>query len=420
MPNPLRLKDMKNAINKTYDSILKKSDKNSPYYLYSQSEIHLQWAFSRLKFDDYISAAYEFVRAYYLLERNIELYPDFVLNKKGLGVLHSVLGVVPDKYHWILNAAGLRGDVDLGLSELNIVLNNKECEMYKHEILFLVSFLQIHLRDNQLICKDYLGIIDDGYKTHHLLSFAAARLSHALGDNDYCLRVLENRPSSIGKYPFYFLDYLHGMAYLYKLDYDKADKYLTYYINKFKGLNYIKSSYHKLAWIAELNGDFKKKKYYFDMTVSQGNELIDIDKVALKEAKKKYISHPSLLKARLCYDGGYYQKALSELENIENLYLFSNNENAIEYWYRMGRIFQKMERTQEKTISFFEKAITIGINSHTYYVPMSTLQIAIEYERTGDNKKANAYYNKCLKMKGFDYQRGIHQKAKAGLARVKD
>ena len=77
-----------------------------------------------------------------------------------------------------------------------------------------------------------------------------------------------------------------------------------------------------------------------------------------------------------------------------------------------------IQETQEETIVFFEKAITTGLNSHTYYVPMSTLQIAIEYERIGENKKAKSYYNKCLNIKGFNYERGIHQKAKAGLERI--
>ena len=232
--------------------MLKKNDKGSPYYLYSQAELHLQWAFARLKFEDYIPAAFEFVKAYYLLEKNAALYPNFTLNKKGLGLLHSLLGAVPDQYHWILNLAGLQGDVDLGFSELNMVLEDSECKMYKNEVLFLVSFLQINLKNNNTVCQEYLDRIDDGYTTNYLLSFAAARLSHNLGQNDYCLKVLENRPSSVGKHPFYFLDYLQGMSYLYKLDYEKSKQYFTYYINHFKGVNYIKSSYHKLAWVAEL------------------------------------------------------------------------------------------------------------------------------------------------------------------------
>ena len=173
-----------------------------------------------------------------------------------------------------------------------------------------------------------------------------------------------------------------------------------------------------MAWIAYLDDDFKLRDYYLEKVKQNGNTYLDEDKQAQKQAESRVISHPILLRSRLLYDGGYYQKALSELENIESPHLFSNTENTIEYWYRMGRVFQKMKKTQEETIVFFEKAITTGLNSRTYYAPMSTLQIAIEYERMGENKKARSYYNKCLNMKGFNYERGIHQKAKAGLERI--
>ena len=47
-----------------------KCDKSSPYYLYTKAEINLQWAFARLKFDQYLFATYEIVKAYKLLEEN--------------------------------------------------------------------------------------------------------------------------------------------------------------------------------------------------------------------------------------------------------------------------------------------------------------------------------------------------------------
>ncbi|SVE30575.1 uncharacterized protein METZ01_LOCUS483429, partial [marine metagenome] len=46
------------------------NDKSSPYYLYSQAEIHLQWAFARIKFKEYLTAAYEIQKAYSLIEKN--------------------------------------------------------------------------------------------------------------------------------------------------------------------------------------------------------------------------------------------------------------------------------------------------------------------------------------------------------------
>ena len=392
---------------------LRKNDKDSPYFLYSQAEIHLQWAFARLKFEDYIPAAYEFVKAYYLFEKNTELYPNFTLNMKGLGILHSLLDIVPDQYHWILNIAGLEGNVDLGFSELNMVLDDADYEMYKNEVLFLVSFLQINLKNNNSVCEEYLSQIGEGYKTNYLLNFAAARLLHNLGKNDYCLEVLNNRPPSNGRYPFYLLDYLQGMCYLYKLDYEDSKQYFIKYINNFNGVNYIKASYHKLAWIAELDNEPEDKKYNFNKVISEGNEYIDIDKVALKEAKKNYISHPNLLRSRLLYDGGYYLEALAELEEE----IFTDNA---EYFYRLARIKDKLGFDNVDIISTYQRSVELSEGSTNYHGPMSVLQIGLIYEQANDLSNAKESFYECLSMSNFDYERGIHQKAKAGINRIKN
>ena len=49
---------------------------------------------------------------------------------------------------------------------------------------------------------------------------------------------------------------------------------------------------------------------------------------------------------------------------------------------------------------------------------MSALQIGLIYEEQNDNKNAIIYFKKCLSLSGFDYERGIHHKAKVGLVRV--
>ena len=95
---------------------IQNGDENSPYYLYAQAEVHLQWAFARLKFEEYLTAAYEFQKAYSLLEENQELFPNFKLNKKGLGLLHTLVGAIPEKYQWVLKLVGMEGGVELGLS----------------------------------------------------------------------------------------------------------------------------------------------------------------------------------------------------------------------------------------------------------------------------------------------------------------
>jgi hypothetical protein len=398
--------------------LIQEGDENSPYYLYAQAEIHLQWAFSRLKFEQYSTAAYEFITAYNLLEENQERFPDFTLNKKGTGLMHAFLGAVPKQFHWILNLAGLEGGLTIGLSEMDAVLNDKNFKIYEKEVLFLLSFLQINLSNNDQVCKKYLKRIGDDYQENLLLNFTAARLSHVLGMNEYCLKVLENRPSNEEKYNFYYLDYLQGMSYLYKSDYKKAEQYFNHFIKNFRGINYIKSANHKLAWIAFLQNNIEMKRIYFARVISEGNTSIDEDKVALKHAQRDYITHTRLLRTRLLYDGGYYEKALAVISGVKKVSEYAGYLD--EYWYRLARIESKLDYDDNILIKNFKESYELGQNTTNYYAPMSALQIGLIYERQNRFEQAEIYFEKCLAMSNFDYERGIHQKAKAGINRIAD
>ena len=391
----------------------------SPYYLYSKAEIRLQWAFIKLKFEEFPTAAYEILRAYKLLQKNKKKFPEFTLNNKGLGLIHILLGVVPNDYYWILDLAGLDGDVSLGFRQLDTVLNDLSFNMYKDEVLFLLAFLQTNLGDNDAISKYYLDLIGDRYKDNLLLNFSAARLSYKLGLNNFCLNVLTNRPNNNRTIEFYYLDYLEGMCYLYKLDYSKAKLKFEYFLDNFQGVNYIKSANHKLAWIYFLEGDHQKKETYFKRVIFNGKASIDEDQVALKDAQNNYVTHSILLKARLLYDGGYYTLALVELNRLEkDVYIFSDLHQA-EYWYRLARVKSKLDFDYLVIINDYKKVLVKKFaNTNSYYVPMSALQIGLLYEQANNIKQAKYYFNKCLSMSGFDYERGIHQKAKSGLNRI--
>ena len=401
-------------------SLLDENDETSPYYLYSKAEVNLQWAFSRLKFEQYMIASYELIKAYRLLQENQNRFPDFTLNKKGLGIIYIILGAVPKEFNWIVNLAGLNGDIALGFSELDYLLNDTHFEIYEHEVLFLLSFLHINLAKNEDICQQYLDRIGDRYQDNLLLNFAAARLSHNLGDNNYCLDILKDRPDVIGGTAFYYLDYLEGMSYLYMLDFKNAQQKFDYYLDNFRGLNYIKSANHKLAWIASLQHDIDMRKEFFSKVISDGYTFVDEDKVALKDAQLDHISHPILLRSRLLYDGGYYSLALSELNQTESSTYFSSTINQIEYWYRLARIKSKLKSSDSEIIEYYKSALKEGENSTSYYAPMSALQLGLIYVNNNDLNRARYYLSKCLSMSGFDYKRGIHQKAKAALNSIPD
>ena len=120
-----------------------------------------------------------------------------------------------------------------GLAELKALLQDEQMELYRNEILFLTTFLQMNMTNDEVAYKQLLAEIGDSYSDSYLLNFAAARLTHALGENDLTLNILENRPTDKGKFPFYYLDYLQGMSLLYKLDFEKSEQYFNRFLKQF-------------------------------------------------------------------------------------------------------------------------------------------------------------------------------------------
>ena len=299
---------------------IRRNDKDSPFYLFSQAEIYIQWAFVRIKFKEYFLAAYELQKAYNLLKKNDELFPDFILNKKNIGVLKILLGSIPDEYNWILNVIGLEGSINRGFDDLYSVLNYTEnfekYNIYEDEVIFYLSFLEMNMRNIKQSRLSLLNKIEDCCLSSDLLVFCAARLSNKMGDNQRTLKILEQVKPSNNKINFYYLDYLYAMSKLYQLNFEEAENSFLRFVSNFKGDNYIKSAYHKLSIISFLTDSIDKRDFYQNKTLELGQSFIEEDKYSENQVKNRNIADKDLIMARFLFDGGYYQRSLNILESI--------------------------------------------------------------------------------------------------------
>jgi len=401
---------------------LKKISDESPYQLLIQAEIQLQWAFTRIKFKQYFLAAYELQKAYTLLKKNEELYPDFFLNKKNLGILKILIGSIPDEYSWILNIIGLEGNVNNGFDDLyqllNICKNNESYNIYKSEILFYLSFLEMNMRNNDEYQINLLNEIENCCYNNNLMLFCAARLSSRLGDNEQTIKILEKRTFNKSQFDFHYLDYLYAMSKFYQQDYVTAQEYFLRYTSNFNGTNYIKSANHKLFLISLLTDSSDNVSKYRNLVLEKGDALIDEDLQALRDIKNNKKINIELLNSRILFDGGYYQQAYSSLEKLDADNLNDNSDFLIEYYYRKARVSQKLKKPKEIVISLFLQVLKQQDNSNLYYHPMSTLQIAFEYEKGGNIKEAINYLNKVFNYENYNYENGIKKSAQSALNRL--
>ncbi len=394
-------------------NILSEGNRNSPYYLYSQASINLQWAVIKIKFGDYFSAVWDVKKAYSLLKENKEKFPQFTPNDKDLALLNTIFGAIPDKYRFGAKLLGLRGNIDEGLNDLAKLLKDPKM-LFKEEASIMYTMLLLHLGQDKEGAWEMLNQLDLKLEDNLLNYFITASVAHYTGKNDQVINILSKRPTSSSYFPFPYLDYMIGNAKLNRLDRD-ADDYFKKFLEKYKGKNYLREANRKLAWYGIVFQRPDIYKYYISRVLLSGNNSLDEDKAATREAESKQVPLTLLLKARLLSDGGYYVKALNILETGDVKTL--NFEDKLEFYYRKARILDDMGQAS-KSIVFYEWVIKYGTKSNSYFAPNSCIKLGNYYEHIRDKKTAASYYQKALTFMNHEYKNSIDAQAKAGLNRI--
>ncbi|HMT69544.1 MAG TPA: hypothetical protein PKD16_05245, partial [Saprospiraceae bacterium] len=182
---------------------IKASNPESPYYLFCQAEIILQWATIKLKFDEKISAAKDVYQAYKLLEENKKAFPNFIENNKSLSIIHALAESVPS---WIRTFMGIKGSVALGTKEISALVTraNADGSIFKNEIIAIYSYILFYSNNK----KEEAFKLYDTYKLNHkeniLIAFLKSTMAHKTGRNDLALKILDERPKGKEYLPFYY------------------------------------------------------------------------------------------------------------------------------------------------------------------------------------------------------------------------
>lgn len=397
---------------------IKKGRPDTPYYLYAQADIRLHWALLALRFGEYYRAFTEVNKAFKLLNRNIEKYPDFMPNYKDIGILHAAVGTIPDNYRvGVELLTSMEGTIDQGKKEIQKVLKYARYHdfPFEAETKVLYAFLLLHLENESENAWDLINTNGLSPESNPLHCFVVANIAMRTGHNDEALNLLKNRPESRAFLPMPFLDFMLGLTKLRRLDTDAAP-YFKSFLNHFKGRHYIKEAYQKLAWAALINGDENAYGKYMKACLTHGDKSAGGDKNAYKEAIESTPPNSTLLKARLLFDGGYYQKAIQLLEEYD-LTDFNRQKEALEYTYRKGRILHGLKRYDD-AIRAYQQTVVNGRDASWYFACNAALKMGEIYELRHQYSLSQKAYLLCLSISPDEYKTGLHQQAKAGLNRI--
>ncbi len=393
-------------------------DKNSPYYLYAQAEINLQWALIRGRYGAYFAASKEINKANSLLKDNQKKFPGFHLNHKGLGLINVVIGSLPDGFmKSALATFGVKGDVQTGLNQLENLAENLPKSTYEpfyEEVIFYYAYILSDVaKSPQAYAKTmkYTNRIND---SSLLKTYMQAYVCARNGKSEQAIDLLENRPRSNVYQPFPYLDYLLGVVRLNKLDL-KASSSFDQFLQSNRGVNYIKDTYLHLAWVSLLKGDSADYRAFITKVKSNGATYVEKDKQALSEANAPK-PNLVLLKARLLFDGGYLSRSLELLSGYK-MDDFKSAKDKTEYAYRMARLHDDLGK-DATALSYYQNAINFGKGMKYYYAAKAAVLSGAIYEKRKDFSKAKVYYNLAIDMKDHEYENGIENDAKQSLKRI--
>jgi len=400
------------------DLIEKHISDEDPYKKFVQAEIKLQWAVTRSKFDQLFKAAREVLSAYNLLKENTKDHPSFIYNKKSLSIIHSLIETItiPGLFKKFF---GIKGSIKLGIEEIKSVLEYS----YNNDFIFneeadaIYTFILFYQNNQKEKAWTFLNSSRLNPEESLLATFLYAKIAQRSGRNTEAIKILEYKAVGSQYAAFYYLDLLMGISQLRNLD-PHCEEHIQFFIDNFKGQHFIKEAHQKMAWAKIIFGeDIAGYKYYMSELNNHGTTLVDDDKQAQKEHEQKTIPNPTLLKARMLYDGGYYEKA-HRLLTIKAHNFIVNGIYNLEFNYRLGRTAQALKNYPE-AIKYLSNTINNGIDREEYYACNAALQIARIYENQKNLEKAKKYYQLCLTINPNEYKNSLHQKAKTGLERIK-
>ncbi|HNP19055.1 MAG TPA: hypothetical protein PKL31_11510 [Fulvivirga sp.] len=388
--------------------IIEGADSSSPYKNFYLAELRLRAAFVYLKFDQQLESGWQFRQAFRLIEKNVSAYPNFLPNLKTIGLIHILVGSIPEKYQWLLSIVGLKGSVEQGKTELSKLIDTESA--FSLESLLLLSLSEAYILQEPESAKHRLDHINTDES--QLLILAKMSVFIKNSQSGLAIKLFE---STIHTNNLPHLNYLAAEAYLQKGDYDNASRLYNKYINEYSGQSNIKDSFYKRYLCKYLSQDTTGLTASLQQAKSINIEITEADRYATKILEKAETLNKGIMQLRLATDGGFYATARKLLNGDLELV---NQRDSVEIIYREARLEHKTNNLPQ-AMALYKAVISKSKNDNWYFAPNSALMLGHLYADQKEYKLAKDYYLKAKSYRHHEYKNSIDTKAEAGLNLIK-
>lgn len=395
-------------------SIMDNQNIDSPYYQLCEAEMQLQMGIFNVIYGDRITGIRRAYGAYNKFYKAQKEHPDFIYNKKMIGMFNIALSNLPPFVKYAANTFGISGDYDTGFKIMNQYLHDvKDIKGINTEAaLYIILGYKLNKEPEKAF--QFLQSIDTSIINYRLLKYFYANVAWASGRNNQAINLLSEFKVEELKSEFLPYNYMAGKMQMRNLD-KQAEINFLYFLRKTKREGYLKEINYYLAQYYLINGDLAKFQKYKQLASEKGNEVTERDRETTYDCQLDYVPNPTLVKGKLLMDGGYTDRFKKNIENFR-----IENETPLpyklEYYLLMGRYFEQ-KKSDQQAIDSYKKVIASGSDSDYYFASEAALRLGMYYENK--NKELSlTFYNEALDLYDSEYYEYIKELATKGIGRL--
>ncbi|MDR3714937.1 MAG: hypothetical protein P4L51_19160 [Puia sp.] len=253
--DPAEYKTRKNNLDKRIER-MGEGPESSPFYLFTKSLIHFQWAAIKIKFGNNWEAGWEFRRSFLEVEENQQKFPGFPPNTMLSATMQVVSGTIPDGFKWLSNLLGIKGGIGAGMRDLDNFLDFRDpmAMLYHDEAVFYFLYLEFYIENKKAAVFSYIRQNKLDLRRNHLYAYLASNLAVNDQQSLYAQEIIRHKSNEPGHLDMPIWDLEMGYARADHLDND-AYVYLERFVRRFRGSCYVKDALQKLSWFYYLQGD---------------------------------------------------------------------------------------------------------------------------------------------------------------------
>lgn len=371
-----------------------------------------------------LSAASNGNDGYRILSDVIKRKPDYYDAYMGLGLYKIFLGLVPEKFKWLLSIIGFDGDIKEGVNLLKTAAQNGKFTKIDSKIALALFTLQEREEKDESMVKT-METICAQYPESPMFKMMHAGALQLVGRTEESLPLLEDA-LRLNKFSMQNevnkgANGLLGNVYFKRNDYANAIKYLEEHLKYVHPEDRYNISVYNLAVAYEMSGNRQKalEKYRAVRKDFINERDGETEKMFYRFAQDRIKNPMNRLDSILTLglnlrESNKLTEAVNFYENVlasDILDVYKSDDDKARLYYEAALTYN-VNGQSDLAQDYFSRIINLKPKTENWYVPFSYFELGKIYARKNDWQKAHQMFEKISEFDEFEMKQSLEMRLK--------